>query len=170
MPLNLIVGLAKKVGLPDYGSLGASCNVEVELDAHLLVRDPSGFQTQVRQAFAACSQAVQEELARQVPANVQATGPAPASNHQANDPPSGRTNGRAETGRQRTDRPRSNGRRATASQVRAIYGIAHGHKLDLSQELRNRFGVDRPDDLSLQDASQFIDDLRAMSPETGGGR
>jgi hypothetical protein len=170
MPLKLNVGLSKKVGLPDYGSLGASCNVEVELDAHLLVRDPSAFQKQVRQAFEACSQAVQEELARQAPANGQAAGPAPAGNNQTHDQPNGHTNGRAENGRRRNDRTRSNGRQATASQVRAIYGIAHGQKLDLTQELKNRFGVDRPDDLSLQDASQFIDDLRAMSPDSGGSR
>jgi hypothetical protein len=32
MPLRLHVGLTKKIGQPDYGSLGASCSVEVELD------------------------------------------------------------------------------------------------------------------------------------------
>ena len=36
MPLTLNVGLSKKIGQPDYGSLGASCNLAVELDANLL--------------------------------------------------------------------------------------------------------------------------------------
>lgn len=35
MPITLNVGLSKKIGLPDYGSLGASCNVQVELDGSL---------------------------------------------------------------------------------------------------------------------------------------
>ena len=39
MPMKLNVGLSKKVGLPDYGSLGASCHVELELDSTLLATD-----------------------------------------------------------------------------------------------------------------------------------
>jgi hypothetical protein len=40
MPLTLNVGISKKVGLPDFGSVGATCNVSVELDAGLADQRP----------------------------------------------------------------------------------------------------------------------------------
>jgi hypothetical protein len=170
MPLKLNVGLSKKMGLPDYGSLGASCNVELELDAHLLARDSNLFQQQVRQAFAACSQAVQDELARQSTAS-------PASASRANGNGNGHTNGHhgtganghAGNGSSRNGGGKSNGRKATSAQVRAIFAIAGQQQMDLPKELLNRFNVDRPDYLSIGDASQFIDDLKAASAGTGGG-
>ncbi|MGE0757210.1 MAG: hypothetical protein AB7F89_26585 [Pirellulaceae bacterium] len=64
MPLTLHVGYSQKLGLPDYGSLGASCQVEIELDGSLLVHDLEGFHHRVQEAFTACRQAVQDELAR----------------------------------------------------------------------------------------------------------
>jgi hypothetical protein len=61
--LNL--GLSKKVGQPDYGSLGASCSVSVELPSGLVFDDQEALQRHARVAYAACAQAVNDELARQ---------------------------------------------------------------------------------------------------------
>ena len=65
MPLTINVGVNRKVGLRDYGSAGASCNVEFEAEHGLLDRDLDEFQARVQRAFVACRQAVQDELARE---------------------------------------------------------------------------------------------------------
>jgi hypothetical protein len=35
MPLKASIGLSRKVGQENYGSLGANCQLEIELDASL---------------------------------------------------------------------------------------------------------------------------------------
>ena len=65
MPMTINVGLNRKIGLPDYGSAGASCHIEFEAEHGLLDRDLDEFQERVRKAFVACRQAVQDELARE---------------------------------------------------------------------------------------------------------
>ncbi len=87
MPLKLNVGISKKVGLPGYSSLGASCHVEVELDQSLVFDDPEGFQERVKKAYNACSRAVTNELTlqRQVRTTLvdnDEAGPATSSNDQ----------------------------------------------------------------------------------------
>jgi hypothetical protein len=67
MPLKLTVGLARKVGQPHYGSLGASCGVEVELENSLLGGDPDAFRARVRDAFVACRRAVELERLQAAP-------------------------------------------------------------------------------------------------------
>ena len=64
MPMKLFAGISKKMGLPNYGSLGATCHVEVELDAGLLTYDLEELHQHVHNAYVACSQAVNDELAR----------------------------------------------------------------------------------------------------------
>lgn len=63
MPLKLSVGLTRKMGLPAYGSLGASCQLEVELDPHLVFSDVPALQQRIRYLHGICRQAVEDELA-----------------------------------------------------------------------------------------------------------
>lgn len=79
MPLKLHVSVNKKIGLPEYSSAGAACGIELELDQSLLAADPNGLQGRVRQAYAACAQAVNEELQRQKSEPSHSTATAPES-------------------------------------------------------------------------------------------
>lgn len=114
MPLKLNVGLAKKVGQPEYGSLSASCHVELDLDQSLLQSDLDGFRRRVRNAFVACRQAVNDELARHHTADVDHGERPERDRHSGNG--------------QRRVRDRS--RRATNSQFRAIETIAQRQRID----------------------------------------
>jgi hypothetical protein len=163
MPLTLNVGLSKKIGLPDYGSLGASCNVQVELPTNTIFDDLDAFHRQVRQAYKACTEAVTDELARN-----QQNGTATSY---ANPPSATNGNGAHKgNGHANPSTNRINGRRATASQIRAMRAIADWRQLDLARELHLRFGMDRPDDLSIAEASQCIDELKTSANGQSVGR
>jgi len=66
MPLILNVGIIKELRQPNGRSLSATCDVSIKLDAALLTGDPDAFHRRVRNAYAACHQAVDRELARQM--------------------------------------------------------------------------------------------------------
>jgi hypothetical protein len=76
MPMKLSVGICRKVGQPDYSSLGATCNVELESSSSLITDDLEAFHRQVQSAYSACRHAVESELARARDANGSATAPA----------------------------------------------------------------------------------------------
>jgi len=65
MPMKISIGLARKAGLPGYGSLAASMSIEYERAAGLLERDLEAIQEQARSVYLACDEAVRAELARQ---------------------------------------------------------------------------------------------------------
>ena len=164
MPLRLNVGVSRKVGLPDYGSVGASCNLELEVDAGLLERDLDAFHARVRDVYVAAHQAVHDELAR-LHAGAQA---GPPEHPRADPRPDDRaTRDRPETNGRRAEAPRGSGdrrpsdRAATAKQVAALVALARRAGADLEGLLRDEYGVTRPEQLSVPQASHAIDLLKA---------
>ena len=160
MPLKLNVGYSKKIGQPDYGSLGASCNVEVELDQYLVFHDLDGLHAKIKQVFVAARQAVNDELHRN-----ETNQPASQPQNGAGNQPAPTASGNGQSNGQR----RGSTRKATVSQVRAINSIANRLQLDLAKWLHEHFGLSVPSDLSISDASHAIDDLKALPVGGNGG-
>jgi hypothetical protein len=148
--LKINIGLSKKVGEPNYGSRGASVNLELEVEAGL-AGQPEELQDRIRRLFRLAKSSVDEELNGNGGAGGGQTG-------------HGESNGNGHGHHQRNRRP------ATASQARAIRAIAGRQRIDLQQLLGDRFGVSRPEDLSISDASQLIDDLKGAAEGRGVGR
>ena len=139
MPLKLNIGLSRKVGEPNYCSRGAAVNIELELDSSL-VTEPDRLQDRIRQMFRLAKESVDEQLS-------QTSQPANRNGGNQNN------NG----GQHKATRP------ATASQVRALHAIANRQKADLARLVQDRFQVSRPEDLSITQASQLIDELKKNS-------
>jgi len=155
MPTKVSVGLSKKAGLPNYGSVGASCHVELELDSHILDGDPERFRLQVQKAYAACRDSVETELIR-LPAianGMDARHSQPGSNgHQSAD--------RSDLAFRRKQRT------ATPGQLRVIHGIAARRQIDLDPIL-DRLNVNNAEDLSVVAASELIAELQQRDGTKG---
>ena len=151
MPLTLTVSQSKKIGEPNFGSKGASVTLQIEVDSSM-ANDPSQLQQQIQKLFQQSRAAVEQELFGR--------DASPAEPHNSSPPANdGNSNG-----------SRTNGRRATQSQVRAIHAIANRQKTNLVPLLSQRFQVGRPEDLSISEASQLIDSLKSEPVGNGGGR
>ena len=143
MPIKLNVGLAQKVGEPHYGSRGASVNLEIELDSSL-AGEPDKLRDRIKQMFALVRTSLNDELkgvpqpTLPTPANL----PAPHTN--------GKSNGRAPSIRT-----------ATPPQIKKLQSLAQEQHLDLDTLLRERCQVQRAEDLTLRQASDLIDSLKA---------
>jgi len=61
MPMKINVGVNKKVGLPDYGSAGSHCNIELEMDFSV-IQNPEEFHKRVEYAYQLCRESVEGEL------------------------------------------------------------------------------------------------------------
>lgn len=150
MPLKVNVGLTKKVGESNYGSRGASVHIEMELDGSL-ASEPTKLQERIRQLFGLVRSSVDEELN--------------GANGHSNTSGDGAANGA---------KPPQNGngssqaaRKATQSQVKAIFAITRSQNVDMSWLLRDRYRVDRAEDLSIKDASALIEHLKKSNGNGG---
>ncbi len=150
MVQKIIVGLQQKIGQPNFGSLGASCSIELSWDDDEALR-PEQVASQVRQAFAQCRESISRELA----------------SHRDHVPPVPRERTaqkriQPEAGRSPVAKA-SNGkptRMASEAQVRAIRTIASKAGISLASELEQGFGVQYPDELTVSQASQLIDSMK----------
>lgn len=79
MPLKASVGLSRKVGHDNYGSLSADCQLEIELDA-ALINDAEAFHEKIHRLYALAHQSVVDQLARTYVSTQQNTSPAPQNN------------------------------------------------------------------------------------------
>ncbi len=159
--MKLTIAYSKKIGLPDFGSLGATCGLEVELPEPGTRAAPGAVERRARAAFVACARAVQDELDRRRADGARDGGPA-----------------RPDDRRGRRSRP------ATDSQLRALRAACGRGGVDLADLVAERFGVHGPEALSVVEASRLIAVLRTptqaprrispIAPPTslqpGGGR
>ncbi len=145
MAMKISVGLQKKVGQPNFGSLGASCHVEFEIDPSLVENNIDGFHNKVNGAFLACRQAVNAQLRQQGSGAVEA---ATAIQKQL-------------PARQPDRRPESQrGGTVTPNQLKAIYGLARRNRLDPQKLVHERFDRYVPEDLTIREASELLDELK----------
>src|SRR5260370_34209584 len=117
--MKINVGLCRKIGESNYGSRGATVNLEIELDSSL-VGEPARLKERIRQLFALVRTSLAEELngGNGNSHGQQPNGEAHPANSQNGN---GKGNGHS-TGAQNGQR--SGGRRAaTQAQVKAIYAI-----------------------------------------------
>ena len=115
MPMTITTGLSKKVGTANYGSVGATCNVSFEAGHDLLEGDLAAFQQKVKNAFVACRQAVQDQLARELNAPASNNGAANTESVAATSGTSANGNGASGTAANGANGNGTNGNRANGN-------------------------------------------------------
>jgi hypothetical protein len=142
MAMKINVGLQKKVGQPNYGSLGASCQIEFEMDSTILESNMDGFHDRVNGAFLACRQAVNLQLRQQ----------------QSERAVESTTSIQKQLPERRPESQRSG--TVTPNQLKAIYGMARRQRIDPQKLVHERFDRYVPEDLTIREASDLLDELK----------
>src|SRR4051795_612648 len=131
---KLNITSSRKIGQPNFGSRGAIVEIELEIGSELL-DNPRQLHDKIARLFRLARGSVDRELLAKV-----------------------RTDSDRYCG---SETPLNRFRSATNRQIRALRAIASRRELDLQAELQNRSGVARPEDLSLEEASELIAALGA---------
>ena len=149
--LKLNVGFNRKIGEANYGSRGASVNLELELDSGL-VGDADRLKERIRQLFCWPRRRWTKNCKFRLPVRTRMSERYQRRRH-------------GSKGRQRDGT-----RKATASQVRALHAIADRQAVNLAEKLQAAYGVRDPAELSITEASSLIDELKGAGNGHGGGR
>jgi len=159
MPLSINVGLIRKASR-DYQSHGVSINVTAELDQSLLAK-PDELQAQVAKLYAQAEHAPEQQAGgmSQRESRAESDDRRPARNNGSRVYTNGNGNGHRSSG---------GGGGMTDSQRRAIDAIARRLNIDPAYEADQVIGTPL-DDLSVRQASELIDHLKAIQPN-GNGR
>jgi len=156
MPMKLNVGVCRKIGQPDYGSLGASCNLEVELSGTLISDDPQAFHRHVREVYTACEQAVEDQLARRqqatAPSNPRTPRESPVQRNGS--PDAAQHNGNGSGGRQATEKQ--------LTYLRQLAGRIKGLGIRRLDTLASTMYAKPVDELTSFQASGMIDCLKGI--------
>ena len=144
MAATVNVGFSRKVGEPNYGSRGASVQLELELDRSA-IEDGERFQCEIEGIFERVRDAVDRELQR----NLSASSEPQADLDECSEATKSQNGGARAP------------RLATPNQVRAIRAIAQPRGVDLSQFLAAEFGAISAEELTIVEASLLIDRLKS---------
>ena len=176
MPMKLNVGLSRKIGEPNYGSRGATVNLELEVDS-TLAAEPDRLHERIRELFGFAKMSIDEELQS---APTQPASDAQRSNGRAADNArQPHVSGRNGASRSATNGYRSNGNgrqsannppTATVSQVRALHAITNRLGLNLEDVVQERFNISDATVLTVAEASQLIDELNSTNTTAAGSR
>jgi len=159
MAIKINVGVSKKIGLPDYGSAGSHCNIEIEADNSIL-DNLDLFLRRVNDAYEMARQSVDAELDHHRPGNAGANTKAePQQQRQEH-----RREYRNNSDNSRSDNNSGNRYVASAKQQNFIASLVKAVKgLDwktVDRYCNSKWGSNTSQ-LTPKQASELIDDLQA---------
>ena len=163
MTIKINVGVNKKIGLPDYGSAGGHCNIEIEADNSIL-DNADQFLQRVKDAYEVARQSVEEELSHHRPGSATSQTRSTSQSHATTEPVQQRQEYRSNTnstGNSYTASPKQ--QQFIASLVKGVRGL-NWQMLD--KYCNTKWGK-TCSQLTSKEASALIEDLKTA--KSGGG-